>query len=49
MAAKIANREDLDQTVSSEAQSDLGLPCLSIPFWSATSVRNVRTFTVLLI
>ena len=31
---RIANREDL------------GLPCLSKPFWQATSVRNFRTFTI---
>ena len=29
---RIANGEDLDQTAS----SDLGLSCLSRPFWSAT-------------
>ena len=43
MLARIANREDPDQTASSA----LGLPCLSRPFWQATSVRNFRTFTVL--
>ena len=26
---------------------DQGLPCLSRPFWQATSVRNFRTFTIL--
>ena len=26
-------------------QSDLGLHCLSWPFWQATSVGNFRTFT----
>ena len=42
------NREDPDQTASSEfpKQSDLGLHCLSSPFWYATSVRNFRTFTI---
>ena len=38
---RIANREDSDQTAS----SDLGLPCLSRPFWQATLVRDFRTFT----
>ena len=33
---RIANRED----------PDLGLLCLSRPFWQATSVRNFRTFAV---
>ena len=32
---RIANRVDLDKT-------DLGLPCLSRPFWQATNVRNFR-------
>ena len=27
-------------------QSDLGLHCLSRPFWQAISVRNIRTFPV---
>ena len=27
-------------------QSDLGLPCLSGRLWQATTVRNIRTFTV---
>ena len=27
-------------------QSDLGLPCLSKPFWKANSIQNVRAFTV---
>ena len=29
-----------------EKQSDLGLPCLSRPFWQAASVQNFRTFTI---
>ena len=29
-----------------QKQSDLGLTCLSRPFWLATSVPNFRTFTV---
>ena len=46
LLVRIANREDLDQTASSEMQSVLGLHCLSRPFWQAISVRNLRTFTV---
>ena len=34
MLFRIANREDPDQTAS----SDLGLCCLSGPLWQATSV-----------
>ena len=30
-----------------QKQSDLGLHCLSRPFWQAASVLNFRTFTVL--
>ena len=30
-----------------QKQSDLGLPCLSRPFWLATSVQKFRKFTVL--
>ena len=40
MFVRIANREDLKK------QSDLGLPCLSRPFWQATIVRIFRIFTV---
>ena len=29
-----------------QKQSDLGLHCLSRQFWQATSVRNLRNFTV---
>ena len=46
MDVEIANREHPDQSASEQKQSDLGLPCLSRPFWQATSVRNFRTFTV---
>ena len=42
MLVRMANREDPDQTAS----SDLGLPCLFRPFWQATSVRNFIMFTV---
>ena len=37
---RIANREDSDQTAS----SDLGLCHLSKSFWQATHVQNLRTF-----
>ena len=40
--ARIANREDPDQTAS----SDLGLHCLSRPFGQATSIQIFRTFTI---
>ena len=40
MLIRITNREDLKK------QSDLGLHCLSRPFYQAISVRNFRTFTV---
>ena len=43
---RIANREDLDQTASTEAVRP-GLPCLPKSFWQATSVQNFRTFTVI--
>ena len=43
MLVKIANREDLDQTASSE--SYLGLLCLFMP-WQANNVRNFRIFTI---
>ena len=46
MPVKLANREDPDQTASSEAVSDLSLCCLSRPFWRATNVRKFTTFTV---
>ena len=29
-----------------QKQSDLGLPCLSRPFWQGFSVRNLRTYTI---
>ena len=41
MLVRIANRKDLDKT-------DLGLHCLCMPFWQTTSVRNFRTFTILM-
>ena len=40
MDVRIANREDPDQTAS-----DLGMHCLSMLFWQATSVWNFRKFT----
>ena len=36
------------QTVKTQTASYLGLRYLSRPFWQATSVINLRTFTVLL-
>ena len=45
MLVRIANREDPYQT-GLRKQSDLGLPCLSKPFWQVTSVPSFRTFTV---
>ena len=35
MHVRIANREDPDQSASSEKQSDLGLRCLSKTFFEA--------------
>ena len=40
MHVRIANREDPGQT-------DLDVPCLSMPFWQATSVQNLKIFTVI--
>ena len=45
MAVKIANRETPIRLLH-QKQSDLGLHCLSRPFWWATSVLYLRTFTV---
>ena len=42
----ITNREDPDQTASSEAVWSC-LHCLLSPFWQPTIVLNFRTFTVL--
>ena len=39
MLDKVANREDPDQTAALQMQSDLGLHCLSSPFWQATSFK----------
>ena len=39
---KMLVREGPDQT----KQSDMGLHCMSWPFWQATSVQNVRTSTI---
>ena len=43
MLVRIANREDLIRLLL-QKQSDLGLSCLSMPFWQATSVHNFRAF-----
>ena len=32
-----------------QKKSDLGQRCLSRPFWQATSVQNLRTFSVITI
>ena len=40
MLVRIANREDPFQS------ADLGLHCLSKPFWQANIVQNFRTFSV---
>ena len=48
MLVRIANREDPDQTASSELSSSLiwaCTVCLGL-FFKATSVRNLRTFSV---
>ena len=42
MLIRIGNREDPNQK-----QSYLGLPCLSRPFWQATSVRKFRSITIM--
>ena len=41
-ACQNSKREDPGQTAS----SDLGLRCLSRPFWQATSVQDFRTSTI---
>ena len=41
LLVRIANRADPNQK-----QSDLGLCCLSRPFYQATSIVNFRTFTI---
>ena len=45
MLVRIANREDPDQTASSEVCTVWLMARL---FWTATSVQNLRTFTVTL-
>ena len=47
MPVRIANREDPTLfRLFLQKQSDLGLHCLSRPFWQATSVQNFRTSSV---
>ena len=41
LLVRIANKKDPDQT-----QSDLGLHCLSRPFWQTASFPNFRTSNV---
>ena len=50
MLVRMENKEDTDQTASSEVQkqSDIGLHCLSSPFWQALNVPNFRTFTIII-
>ena len=43
MLVSIANREGRDQTAS----EDLGLRCLTRPFWQVISFQNFRVFLVL--
>ena len=50
MHVRIENREDPDQTASSgvlllQKQSDLGVHCLSRPFWQATGVKILEHLT----
>ena len=47
MLVRIVNREDTDQTASPDLVllSDLGLHCLSRPFYKTIIVRNFRTST----
>ena len=45
MLASIANREDPDQTASSEVVSS-GFTLLSMPLWQVTSNGNIRTSTI---
>ena len=42
MLVRIANRDALIRLLLKK-QSDLGLHCLSRPFWQATSVQNLRS------
>ena len=48
MCFRIANREDPDQAASSliMKQSNLGLHCLSMHFWQASSDQDFKTSTV---
>ena len=43
---RIANRGKTLVRMLLQKQSDLGLHCLSLSFWLATSVQNFRTFTI---
>ena len=46
MLARIANRDDPDQTASKK-QFHLGLPCLSRPFGQATMVFKILEYLLL--
>ena len=48
MLDRIANWEGLDQNVSLEVHSEVGLHCLTRPFRQATSVKFFRTFAVII-
>ena len=43
---RIANRGKTLVRMLLQKQSDLGLHCLFLSFWLATSVQNFRTFTI---
>ena len=45
MLVRIANRETLIRLLL-QRQLDLGLRCLSRPFWQATSVLILRSFAI---
>ena len=45
MLVRIANRKTLIRLLLQE-QSDLGLHCLSMLFWQATSAQNFRRSTI---
>ena len=45
MLVRMANMEDTNTVIRLLLQ-DLGLHCLSVPFWQATSVQNFGTFTI---
>ena len=46
MLVLVANKEDPVISLLLQKQSDLGLPCLSRPFWQVTIILKFRTFTL---